>query len=169
MAASERFEVLILGSGAGGKLLAWDLARSGRRTAVVERRWIGGSCPNINCMPSKNGIWSANVAYVARHSAEFGTTTDRVAVDMVKVRQRKRDMVDRQVDAHLRAYKDSGAELIMGTGRLVAPKTLDVRLNGGGARVLHADKVFVNVGTHRAIPDVPRPEASRPLPRIQTP
>src|SRR5215475_13751490 len=143
MAAPERYDALVLGSGQGGKLLAWDLARSGARTAVVERQWIGGSCPNINCMPSKNEIWSANIAYLARRGAEFGVTTDRVAVDMVKVRGRKRDMVDRQVDAHRRAYKDSGAELIMGTGRFVAAKTLEVRLNGGGARVLHADKVFV--------------------------
>ena len=74
-AAPERYDALVLGSGQGGKLLAWDLARSGQRTAVVERRWIGGSCPNINCMPSKNEIWSANVAYVARHGAEFGATT----------------------------------------------------------------------------------------------
>src|SRR5262249_32642642 len=160
MAAPERYDVLVLGSGQGGKLLAWDLARAGRRTAVVERRWIGGSGPHVNCMPSKNEVWSANVAYVVRHGAEFGTLIDRVAVDMVKVRQRKRDMVDRQVDAHLRAYQDSGAELIMGTGRFVAPKTLEVRLNGGGARVLHADKVFVNVGTHGVIPDVPGLEAS---------
>src|SRR5438876_9184322 len=118
-------------------------------------------------MPSKNEIWSAHVAYVARQGAEFGTTSDRVAVDMVKVRQRKRDMVDRQVDAHLRAYKESGAELIMGTGRFVAPKTLEVRLNGGGARVLYADKVFVNVGTHGTIPDVPGLEASGLLTSIE--
>src|SRR5438445_88504 len=135
MAAPERYDALVVGSGQGGKLLAWDLARSGRRTAVVERRWIGGSCPNINCMPSKNEIWSAHVAYVARHGAEFGTTSDRVAVDMVKVRQRKRDMVDRQVDAHLRAYKERGAELIMGTGRFFAPKTLEGRLHIGVERV----------------------------------
>src|SRR5437016_7133889 len=69
MSYTERFEALVLGSGAGGKLLAWHLARSGRRTAVVERQWIGGSCPNVNCMPSKNEIWSANVAYVASHAA----------------------------------------------------------------------------------------------------
>ena len=167
MAAPERYDALVLGSGQGGKLLSWDLARSGRRTAVVERQWIGGSCPNINCMPSKNEIWSANVAYLTRHAAEFGATTERVAVDMVKVRQRKRDMVDRQVDAHLRAYKDSGAELIMGTGRFVASKTLEVGLNGGGARVLHADKVFVNVGTHGTIPDVPGLEASGPVTSIE--
>jgi pyruvate/2-oxoglutarate dehydrogenase complex dihydrolipoamide dehydrogenase (E3) component len=136
MAAPERFEALILGSGAGGKLLAWHLARSGRRTAVVERQWVGGSCPNVNCMPSKNEIWSANVAYVARHAAEFGTTTGRVGIDMVRVRQRKRDMVDGQITGHLRNYKDSGAKLIMGSGRFVNPKRLEVRLNDGGTRVL---------------------------------
>jgi len=68
MSQPEQFEVLILGSGQGGKLLAWHMARSGRRTAVVERRWIGGSCPNINCLPSKNEIWSAKVAYLVRHN-----------------------------------------------------------------------------------------------------
>jgi len=167
MTAPERYDALVLGSGQGGKLLAWDLARSGRRTGVVERRWIGGSCPNINCMPSKNEIWSANVAYLARRGAEFGATIDRVAVDMVKVRQRKRDMVDRQVHAHLNAYKDSGAELIMGMGRFVAPKTLEVRLNDGGARVLYADNVFVNVGTHATIPSIPGLEASGPLTSIE--
>ena len=73
MPQSEQFEVLVLGSGFGGKLLAWHLAKSGRRTAVVERRWIGGSCPNIACLPSKNEIWSARVAHLARHAAQFGT------------------------------------------------------------------------------------------------
>src|SRR6059058_1110462 len=112
MSQPEQFEVLILGSGQGGKLLAWHMARSGRRTAVVERRWIGGSCPNINCMPSKNEIWSAKVAHLARNGAEFGTMTGPVRVDMATVRQRKRDMVDAQVAAHLENYKTSGAALI---------------------------------------------------------
>src|SRR5215831_7321977 len=138
MATPERYDALVLGSGQGGKLLAWDLARSGRRTAVVERRWIGGSCPNINCMPSKNEIWSAHVAYLTRHAAEYGTTTGAVATHMVMVRQRKRQMVDDQVAAHLRHYKDSGAELIMGSGRFIAAKTLEVRLNDGDTRVLTA-------------------------------
>jgi pyruvate/2-oxoglutarate dehydrogenase complex dihydrolipoamide dehydrogenase (E3) component len=74
MSESERFEILVLGSGAGGKLLAWHMAQSGRRTAVVERRWIGGSCPNVNCMPSKNEIHSAKVASLVRHGAEYGAT-----------------------------------------------------------------------------------------------
>ncbi len=167
MAASERFEILILGSGAGGKLLAWDMARSGRRTAVVERQWIGGSCPNVNCMPSKNELASAHVAHVARQAAEFGTKTGRVAVDMMAVRQRKRDMVDAQVAAHVRNYKDSGAELIMGSGRFVAPKTLEVRLNDGGTRMLTGDQIFLNVGTRATIPDVPGLQAASPLTNIE--
>ena len=90
MSQPERVEVLVLGSGAGGKLLAWHMARSGRRTAVVERRWIGGSCPNVNCMPSKNEIWSAEVAHLVSHAREYGMVTGPVAVDMATVRQRKR-------------------------------------------------------------------------------
>jgi pyruvate/2-oxoglutarate dehydrogenase complex dihydrolipoamide dehydrogenase (E3) component len=167
MSQPEQFEVLILGSGQGGKLLAWHMARSGRRTAVVERRWIGGSCPNIACLPSKNEIWSARVAHLARHAAQFGTTTGPVATDMAKVRQRKRDMVNREIAHHLENYQASGAELIMGTGRFVAPKTLEVQLNDGGTRVLAGDRVFLNVGTHAAIPDVPGLEAARPLTHIE--
>src|SRR5437899_1888261 len=167
MSYTERFEALVLGSGAGGKLLAWHLARSWRRTAVVERQWIAGSCPNVNCMPSKNEIWSANVAHVAQHAAEFGTTTGRVAIDMVRVRQRKRDMVDGQIAGHRRNYKDSGAELIMGSGRFVAPKTLEVRLNDGGTHGLTADQIFLNLGTHATIPDVPGLQAARPLTNIE--
>jgi pyruvate/2-oxoglutarate dehydrogenase complex dihydrolipoamide dehydrogenase (E3) component len=163
----ERFETLVLGSGVGGKLLAWHMARSGRKTAVVERRYIGGSCPNINCLPSKNEIWSAKVAHLARHGAQFGTVTGHVTVDMATVRQRKRDMVDRQIAAHLRNYQSSGAELIMGTGSFVAPKTLEVRLNDGGMRVLAGDQVFLNVGTHAAIPSVPDLESAQPLTNIE--
>src|SRR6516165_8155159 len=94
MSQAEHFEILILGSGAGGKLLAWHMAGSGRRTAMVERRWIGGSCPNIACLPSKNEIWSAEVAHLVQHAAEFGTTSSPAAVNMAAVRRRKRDMVD---------------------------------------------------------------------------
>ena len=133
----------------------------------MERQWVGGSCPNVNCMPSTNEIWSANVAYVARHAAEFGTTTGRVGIDMVRVRQRKRDMVDGQITGHLRNYKDSGAELIMGSGRFVNPKRLEVRLNDGGTRVLAADQIFLNLGTHATIPDVPGLQAASPLTNIE--
>jgi pyruvate/2-oxoglutarate dehydrogenase complex dihydrolipoamide dehydrogenase (E3) component len=97
MSQPEGFESLVLGSGAGGKLLAWHMARSGRRTAVAERRWIGGSCPNTNCLPSKNEIWSAKVADLVHYGAAFGTVTRPGSVDMARVRQRKRDMVEGQI------------------------------------------------------------------------
>jgi pyruvate/2-oxoglutarate dehydrogenase complex dihydrolipoamide dehydrogenase (E3) component len=168
MSEPERVEILILGSGFGGKLLAWDMARSGRRTAVVERRWIGGSCPNIACLPSKNEIWSARIAHQAHHAAQFGTiTTGPITTDMAKVRQRKRDMVAREIELHLHNYKTTGAELIMGSGRFVAPKTLEVRLNDGGTRVLTGDQVFLNLGTHAAIPEIPGLQAARPLTHIE--
>jgi pyruvate/2-oxoglutarate dehydrogenase complex dihydrolipoamide dehydrogenase (E3) component len=166
MSQPERFEILILGSGKSGKLLAWHMAQSGRRTAVIERQWIGGSCPNIACLPSKNEIWSARVAHLARLGAQFGVATGRVTTDMATVRQRKRNMVNREIDAHLQNYKATGAQLIMGSGRFVAPKTLEVRLNDGGTRVLAGDRVFINVGTHAAIPDVPGLESAQPLTHI---
>jgi pyruvate/2-oxoglutarate dehydrogenase complex dihydrolipoamide dehydrogenase (E3) component len=167
MPQPERFEILVLGSGTGGKLLAWHMARSGKRTAVVERRWIGGSCPNIACLPSKNEIWSAKVAHLVQHAAQFGSVTGPVAIDMATVRQRKRDMVDRDVAVHLQNYKTSGAELIMGDGRFVAPRTLEVRLEDGGTRLLTGDRMFINVGTHAAIPSVPGLEAARPLTNVE--
>src|SRR6201998_1101307 len=168
MSQPERVEVLILGSGEGGKNMAWHMARSGRRTAVVERKWIGGSCRNIACLPSKNEIWSARVAHLARHAAQFGTMiTGPVTTDMARVRQRKRDMVEDGIARHIQVYQTTGAELIMGTGRFVAPKTLEVRLNDGGTRMLAGDQVFLNLGTHAAIPRVPGLEAARPLTHIE--
>ena len=99
MSHAERYDILILGSGEAGKFLAWHMARAGHRTAVVERRWIGGSCPNINCLPSKNEIWSAKVADLAHHGARYGTMTGPVTVDMARVRQRKREMVEGMIAA----------------------------------------------------------------------
>src|SRR5262249_39593261 len=88
---------------------------------------------------------------------------------MSKVRQRKRDMVYREIELHLHNYKTSGAELIMGTGRFVASKTLEVRLNDGGRRVLAGDQIFLNLGTHAAIPSVPGLQSARPLTPIEAP
>jgi pyruvate/2-oxoglutarate dehydrogenase complex dihydrolipoamide dehydrogenase (E3) component len=167
MSQPEQFDIVILGSGKSGKLLAWHMAQSGRRTAVVERRWVGGSCPNIACLPSKNEIWSAKVAYLARHGARFGVVTGPVTTDMATVVKRKRDMVQREIAAHLHNYKTTGAELIMGNGRFLAPKTLEVHLNDGGTRVLAGERIYINVGTQAAIPPVPGLEAARPLTHIE--
>lgn len=167
MSDIEHFDTLILGSGQGGKLLAWHLARSGQRVAVVERRWVGGACPAVACLPSKNELWSARVAHTVQHAAQFGTMTGPVKTDMAKVRGRKQEMVDREIAFHLGAYKESGAELIMGEGRFVATNTIEVQLNDGGSRRLSGEKVVVNVGSHAAIPEIPGLEAARALTHIE--
>ena len=167
MAQPEHYDILVLGSGAGGKLTAWHMAQSGLRTAAVERRWVGGSCPNVACLPSKNEVWSAKVAHLARHGGEYGTKTGPVSIDMVKVRQRKRAMVEELVAIHLRNFQASGAELIMGTGRFVAPKTIEVSLNDGGTRVLTGDKVVIDVGSRATVPNVPGLADARPLTHIE--
>jgi pyruvate/2-oxoglutarate dehydrogenase complex dihydrolipoamide dehydrogenase (E3) component len=164
----ERFDSLVLGGGNGGMYLAWHLAQSGQRTAVIERRWIGGSCPNIACLPSKNEIWSAKVADLMRRSARFGALTGSVAIDMAKVRARKRAMVDEMIELTLQQYKKTGAQFIMGNGHFVAPKTIEVDLNDGGVRLLAGDRVFVNLGTRAAIPPISGLEAAAPLTHIET-
>jgi pyruvate/2-oxoglutarate dehydrogenase complex dihydrolipoamide dehydrogenase (E3) component len=163
----ETFDVLILGSGQGGKQLAWHLGRSGKKVAVVERRWVGGSCPAVACLPSKNELFSAHVAHTVHHAAHYGTHAEAVKTDMRAVRARKQDMIEREIVAHLAAYKQSGAELIMGSGHFIAPKTIEVALNDGGTSTLTGTEVVINVGTHAAIPNIPGLEAARPLTHIE--
>ena len=167
MSATDHYHLLVLGSGEGGKYLAWHIARSGRRAAVIERKLIGGSCPNTNCLPSKNEIWSAKVSDLVHHADRFGLRTGPVSVDMAKVLARKRDMVDGLIDMHLGLFKSSGAELIMGSGRLVGAKTIEVSLNDGGTRVLTADRVVLNVGSRAAIPDIPGLAEAAPLTNVE--
>src|SRR5215469_6980025 len=164
---TENYRNVIIGSGEGGKFLAWHLARSGQQTAVIERRWIGGSCPNINCLPSKNEIWSAKVANLIYHAGKFGSTVAPAAVDMAAVRNRKREMVDGLVKMHLDRYKTTGAELVMGEAKFTGPRTIAVRLNDGGTRSLFAELLFLNLGTHAAIPPVPGLAESAPLTNIE--
>ncbi|HEX6119429.1 MAG TPA: mercuric reductase [Dongiaceae bacterium] len=167
MSKAEQYDAVVIGSGEGGKYLAWHLAQAGQKVAVVERRWIGGSCPNINCLPSKNEIWSAGIARIVARAAEFGVTTGDVSVDMKKVLQRKRDMVDGLVAFHVDRYKATGTELIMATARIVAPLTVEASLDDGGTRRLVADKLFLNLGTRANIPSVPGLAEAEPLTNIE--
>ncbi|NPT47973.1 mercuric reductase [Paraburkholderia sp. 1N] len=166
MSKVEHFEIMILGSGQGGKLLAWNLAKSGKTVAVVERQWVGGSCPAVACLPSKNEIWSARVAHLVRNASHFGVKTGAVTIDVGEVLARKRGMIEREVAFHLGAYQSSGASLVMGSGHFVGPKTIEVQLNEGGTRLLSADEIIVNVGSHAAIPAIPGLEAAKPLTHI---
>jgi pyruvate/2-oxoglutarate dehydrogenase complex dihydrolipoamide dehydrogenase (E3) component len=165
--AGEHYQNLILGSGEAGKYIAWTLAKAGERTAVVERGLIGGSCPNIACLPSKNIIHSAKVASLFHRAAEFGIETPSYEVHMEGVRARKRKMVDGLIQLHLSNYEKSGAGLILGEGRLVGPRTLEVRLKDGTMRRLTADRLFLNVGTHATIPEIPGLGAAKPMTHVE--
>jgi pyruvate/2-oxoglutarate dehydrogenase complex dihydrolipoamide dehydrogenase (E3) component len=164
---SEKIKNVIIGSGEGGKSLAWHLAGAGEQTVVVERRWIGGSCPNINCLPSKNEIWSAKVADLVHHSSKFGITTGAVSIDMEAVRKRKREMVEGLVAIHLEKYRATGAQLVMGEAKFTDARTIEVRLNDGGARTLVGERIFLNLGTHATIPPVPGLADCQPLTHIE--
>ena len=163
----ERYEILVIGSGEAGKHVTWTFAQADHRTAVVERKYIGGSCPNIACLPSKNVIRSAKANWFARHGAQYGIQSGSVSTDMKGVLSRKRKMVEAGVQAHLDRFKATGAELVRGEARFVAPKTVEVQLNEGGQRLITGERVFLDLGSHAAIPDIPGLLATRPMTHVE--
>lgn len=163
----EEFDVVVIGTGEGSKYLAWTMARQGKRVASVERKWIGGACPNMACLPSKNVIHSAKVAQHVQRAAEFGVTANGYAVDMVAVRERKRAMVRGLVDMHLKNFESSGAELVMGSAKFIGPRTIEVSLNDGGIRVLRGANVVIGTGTHATVDATPGLAEARPLTHIE--
>src|SRR5438552_4290636 len=166
MSEPEKYDVLVLGSGTGGKLIAWTMASEGNRTASIERKYVGGACPNIACLPSKNVIHSAKVASLFGRHQEFGIETGPFTVNMAGVYARKKKMVDDLMKVHLDQYRTSGAELIWGNARFIGPRTLQVALREGGERTLIADRVFVNVGTHATIPAIPGLADAKPMTHV---
>jgi pyruvate/2-oxoglutarate dehydrogenase complex dihydrolipoamide dehydrogenase (E3) component len=164
---SEEYDVVVLGSGEGGKYIAWTLSKMGMRTVVIERKYVGGSCPNIACLPSKNIIHSAKIASYFWRSGEFGIAKENCRIDMSGVRDRKRKMVDGLVEMHLDIFKASGTELLKGSGRFIGPKTIEVALTDGGTRVLRGEKVIISTGSHATIEPIPGLSEARPLTHIE--
>ena len=167
MADVERFDVLVVGSGEAGKYVAWTMADAGHRTAVVERRYIGGSCPNIACLPSKNMIHSARVKSLAARGPEFGLDTGPIATDMAAVQRRKRGMVADLIAVHRGRYEAAGVDLIMGSARFVAPRTVEVRRDGADPRVVSGERVFLNLGTRASLPGVPGLVEAAPMTHVE--
>ena len=163
----EDFDLVILGGGTGSTIAAWTFAGEGKRVAVVERKYIGGSCPNIACLPSKNIIHSAKVASLFRRSKEFGISHNGFSIDMSGVRERKRAMVHGLNDVYLDNYAKTGAEFILGTGRFVAPRTVEVALADGGIRQLRGTNVVVSTGTRAALDTIPGLRYAQPLTHIE--
>jgi pyruvate/2-oxoglutarate dehydrogenase complex dihydrolipoamide dehydrogenase (E3) component len=163
----EKYENLILGTGAAGKLMTWTLAGEGHRTAVVERGPLGGACPNFACLPSKNIIHSAKVASLAKRGAEFGLKFNSLSIEMESVQRRKRLMVEGLQELHLNLTVTSGATLLRGEARFVAPRTLEVELRDGGRKTISGDRVFINVGTHAAVPTIPGLTEAKPMTNVE--
>jgi pyruvate/2-oxoglutarate dehydrogenase complex dihydrolipoamide dehydrogenase (E3) component len=163
----EEYDLVILGSGAGAKLLAWTFASRGERVAAIERKYVGGACPNIACLPSKNVIHTAQVAHAVRNSEEFGISTEGFTVKMPAVRDRKRRMVQGLVDTHLDLYHRSGAELIMASGRFIGPRLLEATLSDGTKRLLRGKNVVIGTGTHAGLDNTPGLQKARPLTHVE--
>lgn len=163
----EEYDLVVLGSGAGSKFAAWTFAAQGQRVAVVERQYIGGSCPNIACLPSKNIIHSAKVASYFRRGKEFGISSGGFQLDMSSVRERKRRMVSGLVEIHRDKFAASGAEVILGSGRFIGPRTLEVTLNDGTIRRLRGERVIIGTGTRAALDPIPGLAAAQPLTHVE--
>jgi pyruvate/2-oxoglutarate dehydrogenase complex dihydrolipoamide dehydrogenase (E3) component len=163
----EHYDLVILGGGTGSTIAAWTFASEGKRVAVIERKYIGGSCPNIACLPSKNVIHSAKVASYFRRSKEFGIAHDGFTIDMTGVRERKRNMVSDLNEVYLENYRNTGAEFILGTGRFVAPKTVEVALPDGSRRQLHGTNVIVSTGTRAKLGAISGLAETEPLTHIE--
>jgi pyruvate/2-oxoglutarate dehydrogenase complex dihydrolipoamide dehydrogenase (E3) component len=166
MANVERYDDLIIGSGIAGKFIAWT-GEARRRTAIVERGLLGGSCPNVACLPSKNMIWSAKVIALARRGIEFGVESESMKVDMGAVQRRKRTMVEELRKIHLDHTKASGADLIMGVARFVGPRIVEIELRGGGTRTISGDRVFLDLGSRAAIPELPGLTEAKPMTHVE--
>lgn len=165
--APEDYDLVILGGGTGSTVAAWTFASEGKRVAVIDRKYIGGSCPNIACLPSKNIIHSAKVASYIRRSKEFGLTLDGFTVDMSGVRERKRKMVSGLNEMYLENYRNTGAEFILGTGRFIAPRTLEVTLPDGALRQLRGANVIVSTGTRATVEAIPGLPEAEPLTHVE--
>src|SRR3954468_1379052 len=165
MPHTEDYDLVVLGSGRG-RLLAWSMASEGKRTAVVERRYVTGSCPSIACLPSKYLIHGAKVANFFRRGAEFGIVPGDWKVEMPAVQDGKRKMVDAMIVRNHELYRESGAELVMGQGRFVGPRTIEV-VAADGKRSLRGDTVVISTGSRARIDPLPGIPEARPMTHVE--
>jgi pyruvate/2-oxoglutarate dehydrogenase complex dihydrolipoamide dehydrogenase (E3) component len=152
---AEKYDAIVIGSGQGGTPLCRALAEAGMRTALVERQHVGGTCINEGCTPTKTVVASARVAYLARRAADYGVHTGDIQIDLKRVRQRKRDIVNSfRNGSQAKIEKTPNLGLIFGTASFMGPKTIALHGNDGSQRSLAADLIFINAGTRTAIPQL---------------
>jgi len=167
MSTIEQFEYVFLGGGKGGKTLAMELAKSGKRVAVVEEGMIGGSCINVACIPSKALIQTARIMHAVQSADILKGAAPDAKVDMTQVHRRVREVVDGMVDINAKAFEASGFDLILGTGHFVGPRRIQVATNDGRERVVEGVHVFINTGTYAAVPDIPGLRDAAPMTHVE--
>jgi pyruvate/2-oxoglutarate dehydrogenase complex dihydrolipoamide dehydrogenase (E3) component len=150
----EDFDAIIIGSGQGGNPLAEVLVAAGKKTAMIERKDAGGTCINTGCTPTKTMVASARVAYLARRGSDYGVDVGPVAIDMVRVRERKRNIVLSARQSREKRLANAHVEFIRGEASFTGPGKLSVALRDGGKRQLTAPQIFINTGTHSALPAI---------------
>src|ERR1700733_12818834 len=150
----ENFDAIIIGSGQGGNPLAEVLTAAGKKTAMIERKHAGGTCINTGCTPTKTMVASARVAYLARRGSDYGVDVGPVAIDMVRVRERKRSIVSTRRQSREKRLANAHAELIYGEASLSGPGKISVALRDGGKRYLAAPQIFINTGTRSSLPAI---------------
>jgi pyruvate/2-oxoglutarate dehydrogenase complex dihydrolipoamide dehydrogenase (E3) component len=152
---SRHYDAIIIGAGQAGGPLSTSMAREGRKTAIIERKHVGGTCINWGCTPTKTMVSSARMAYLARRSADYGVHTGPVTVDLKKVGERKQAIVESWREGSRRRIEDTeGVDLLMGEARFRGPKSVEVHLNDGGTLQLTADTIIINTGARPSIPPI---------------
>ena len=148
-----RYDAIVIGAGQAGGPLSTALAGAGRKTALIEREHVGGTCINVGCTPTKTMVASGRMAYLARRAADYGVITGPVTVDMAKVRQRKREIVDSfRNGSQSRIEQTEGVDLLFGEASFSGPQAINVRMNDGSLRQLRADLIFINAGARPSLP-----------------
>jgi pyruvate/2-oxoglutarate dehydrogenase complex dihydrolipoamide dehydrogenase (E3) component len=167
MATPEQYDAIVIGSGEAGKYMAWTLAAQKQHVITIEDKRIGGACPNVACLPSKNIVHSAKVASFFQRGAEFGIAHGDWHVDMAGVNARRQRLVDANLQVHLTNFAKNNGEIVMGFGRFVGEKTVEVALNAGGTRTLRSDRIFIDTGSRATVEPIPGLLESNPLTHIE--
>src|SRR5271170_5919464 len=151
----EHYDAIVIGSGQAGTPLSIELGEAGRKTAIVERQHVGGTCINVGCTPTKTMVASARIAYLARRATDYGIRCGPVGVDMTQIYRRKQAIVDEFRAGVLHRLEGAEkVELIFGEARFTGPKVVEVRVTAGGTRTLTADTIFINTGGRPAPPRI---------------